>query len=556
MSEDLSGVFKPEVKTIRKIFGDSDSYYIIPDYQRPYSWENEHIEQLWDDIVSAMENGEETYFLGPVILIKTNEGFEVVDGQQRLTTLTILFCVLRDLYFKNDKNIINSIESLVVDQKYRLRLITQLHYQNQFEQEILKEIKFPQKSLSLSERRKNKFINAALIFRDKLDELGNDGKRKKLVSYILDKIVMIAIICSAKSYAIKLFQILNTRGLDLSPADLIKSYLYEQCDENRRGQFIATWRQIEALSDQIEEPLTSLLTYYEYYLLAENPKKSLYEELEKQFKDKDPNTIVYEFKTFVEHFKDIYEEESKLMFSFIYLPNQVFWKAILTTAKMEQYDNYDELCKQLQKMYYCYWIAGYTTSKVKQLSFNIIKWVKQYKGIDFIKNKIEEKLKSDNVMARMTENLNNDAYGQSWLKPLLILIEYKQTDESKISFINIDNKLHVDHILPEKWDSIQEWKNLWKGNEREAHAYLNKLGNLTLLSGKKNIAQQNDPPSKKKEMYEKGYGGKTAFEISKRVIEAFESGWKKENVEERHRWLIEQFNSIFGLTIEGKIQNV
>jgi len=550
MGEDLSGIFKPEAKTIKKIFGDSDSYYIIPDYQRPYSWENEQIEQLWDDIVSAMEDGEETYFLGPIILIKTNEGFEVVDGQQRLTTLTILFCVLRDLYFKNDNNIINSIRSLI-DQKYRLRLITQLHYQNEFEEEILKGIKFPQ-DLSFSERRKNKFINAALIFKDKLKEL-DDEKRKEFVNYVLDRVIMISIVCSNKSYAIKLFQILNTRGLDLSPADLIKSYLYGQCAENKRNQFIETWRQIEGLSDQIEEPITDLLTYYEYYILAENPKKSLYEELEKQFKNKDPNNVIYNFKIFVECFRDIYEEESKLMFSFYYLPNQAFWKAILTTAKIEKYDNYKELCKLLQRMYYCYWVAGYTSSKVKQLSFNIIKWLKDKKDINFIKNEVEKKLKEHNVITRMTENLKNDVYGQSWLKPLLILIEYNQTDDSKISFIEIDNRLHIDHILPEKWNSVEEWKKLWTQNE--AKIWLNKIGNLTLLSGKKNIAQQNDPPSKKKEMYEKGYGGKTAFEISKKIIDELKTGWKKENVENRQRWLIEQLNSIFELKLEEEVQN-
>ena len=112
MSDDTSGIFKPDAKTIAKIFGDADSYYQVPDYQRPYSWEDEQIEQLWDDLYSAMQSGDESYFLGPMILIRTKDGyFEVVDGQQRLTTLTILFCVLRDLYGsdieKLDKNVNN-----------------------------------------------------------------------------------------------------------------------------------------------------------------------------------------------------------------------------------------------------------------------------------------------------------------------------------------------------------------------------------------------------------------------------------------------------------------
>ena len=150
----MSEIFKPEAKTIKKIFGDADSYYQIPDYQRPYSWTAEQIEQLWDDVLSAMESNEESYFLGPMILIKTNEGyFEVVDGQQRLTTLTILFCVLRDLHFKDDKRILNSIKSLV-DQVYRLRLITQLHYQDKFIYEILDKVRFPQKYLTKREREK------------------------------------------------------------------------------------------------------------------------------------------------------------------------------------------------------------------------------------------------------------------------------------------------------------------------------------------------------------------------------------------------------------------
>jgi uncharacterized protein with ParB-like and HNH nuclease domain len=62
MPEDLASIFKPEAKTILKIFCDADSYYQIPDYQRPYSWNTEQIEEMWDDIYSAMEANDESYF--------------------------------------------------------------------------------------------------------------------------------------------------------------------------------------------------------------------------------------------------------------------------------------------------------------------------------------------------------------------------------------------------------------------------------------------------------------------------------------------------------------
>ena len=558
MPEKTTGIFEPEAKIIEKIFGDTDSYYQIPDYQRSYSWGDEQIEQLWDDIYSAMEEEDESYFLGPIILIRTKDGyFEVVDGQQRLTTLTILFCVIRDLYKEEleqlDKELLSSIQDAiksVVKGKHRLKLITQLNYQNKFENEILNGVKFPDKELTRKEREQEKFINAALIFKQKLEDLKEKGgidSIKKFTEFLFKKVEMITITCSQQGYAIKLFQVLNTRGLDLSPADLIKSHLYIRLEEEKkRQQFIATWREVETISKEIDESITDLFTYYEYYILAQNPKRSLYEELTDKFKDQDSNKIIYDFKKFIDSFKEIYQLESTLIFSFWYLPNQVFWKAILTTAKKVGFKEFDKLCQELRKIFYSYWIAGYTTSKVKQISFNLIGWVKEKKDLKDIKKEIEKKLTEDNVIRRVEENLQNDVYGMPWLRPLLILVEYAQTDSSKISYIELDSKLHVDHILPQGWETVPEWKKNW--NKEQAEKWLNKLGNLTLLSGRKNIAQRNDPPAKKKQMYEKGHGGKTAFEISKKVMETLEkSGWTEKEVEDRQKWITQEIKNILGI---------
>jgi len=547
MGIDLTGIFNPEAKTIRKIFGDSDSYYQIPDYQRPYSWDTERVEQLFDDIYLTMKDAVDpnttTYFLGPIILIKTKEGFEVVDGQQRLTALTILFCVFRDLYANTDNQVINSVKSLI-DQKYRLRLITQLQYQNKFEQEILEKIKLPEEEPSLKEREKNNFLNTVLVFKEKLAELSEE-ERKNLLNFILDNVVMITITCTDKSYAIKLFQILNARGLDLNAADLIKSYLYGKCqDDTKRNQFIATWRQIEDLCEQIDEKLIDVLTYYTYYLLAKNPEKSVYEELEAQFKSKDPNTIVFELKTFVDKYNEIQKTDSKLIYSFYYLQNQFYWKAVLSTAKIESFNNFDKLSVELQRLYYLYWIAGYTSTRVKQITFNIIGWIKDKKDLNFIKEQIELKIKKDKILQDVISAIKSEAYGEPWLRPLLVLIEYNQTDNSKVAFIELDNKIHVDHILPEKWSAVKEWREMW--NEQQAKYWLMRIGNLTLLSGKKNISQQNDPPSKKKEMYKKGFGGKTAFEMSKQVIDTFEKeGWNENHVEERQTLMLTEIGKVF-----------
>ena len=102
-----TGIFDPESKTIKEVFGDTKSFYLMPEYQRPYSWDDERVNQLWEDLKTAFDNYteskalnevppiDENYFLGSIILTPAQGGFDVVDGQQRLTTLMILFCVVR-----------------------------------------------------------------------------------------------------------------------------------------------------------------------------------------------------------------------------------------------------------------------------------------------------------------------------------------------------------------------------------------------------------------------------------------------------------------------------
>ena len=151
---------------------DGPHTYQIPSYQRPYSWGSEQVEQLWDDLYSAFEEKSEEYFLGSIILIKKGDNdFEVVDGQQRMTTLTILFCVLRDIYYSSlsDKIKANLILGRIKNtetQEKRLKFITQAHHQNKFEQEIINGINF---NKNIKEIKNDPFINAAYTFKNKIE---------------------------------------------------------------------------------------------------------------------------------------------------------------------------------------------------------------------------------------------------------------------------------------------------------------------------------------------------------------------------------------------------
>ena len=80
--------FQPEHMTVRELLTNSYNFYTIPEYQRPFKWNREKIERLIQDVKESIDTGE--YFIGSFILIKKPEGFDVIDGQQRLTTLTLI----------------------------------------------------------------------------------------------------------------------------------------------------------------------------------------------------------------------------------------------------------------------------------------------------------------------------------------------------------------------------------------------------------------------------------------------------------------------------------
>jgi uncharacterized protein with ParB-like and HNH nuclease domain len=554
MTEEIGMIFKPDGKSVKQLFCNTDSFYSVPNYQRPYCWESEQIEQLWDDLIGAYEANDENYFLGPIILIKTdNDYYDVVDGQQRITTLTILFCVLRDFYLGNDDLILDAVKSHL-DHKYRLRLITQAFYQNQFEQEVLNKVLIPDEKHIKEKRKNNNYLNAAIIFQEKLKEFcEHEGLAalKRFSDYIFDRVVVITITCHNQKHAIKLFQVLNYRGLDLTNADLIKSYLYGEIpsdQEKEKAQFISTWDQIETVSRERKESVNDLLTYYQYFLLARNPKRTLFEELEQQFKSKNPNSVVFDFKKYVDAFSEVKNSQSSVYYSFAYLPNQVFWKSILATAKKVDYSEMEILCKQLRTLYYCYWIAGFTTSKIKQISFSLIGWLKEKKNIEEIINNIQKKMNEDNVLKKVRDNLENDAYGYPWVKPLLMLVEYNQVDNSKPAFISMDRDIHADHILPQAWKGVADWNNCW--TDSSALQWLNKIGNLTLVSASKNEMAKHHKFEEKKRIYKGEHGGgSTSFLLSQRVAD---NPRRTENeVRARQEWILNEIERLFEIDFEA-----
>jgi uncharacterized protein with ParB-like and HNH nuclease domain len=586
--------FKPLSLSIKELFGNADSLYKIPRYQRPYKWEDEQVDKLWDDVYESFENGDENYFLGSIITAKPWDDeksayVDVVDGQQRMTTLMIMFCVIRDLYpdinaEKSDENLlavdIDTIRASIAlyGKSNRLKLFTHPQHQSDFEELIIKgdtkELKKPYKyQVRSDEEPKYKFINTSFLFRKKLEDLGQENS-EKIIDYLFNQVKIIRIDCKNREFAIRLFQVLNDRGMDLTAADLIKSFLIERLYNTHKNdtdtskikeeQFISDWREMEQTIKNSDISLNDLFIIYEYHILGQNPKKSLYDELQNAFANKDPNQIISDIKQFAHtYFKEIYEADDKVLYSFRYIRWNMYWKSILITALHTGYPDYEKLKKQLRRFYYLYWIAGKTLSQIKQTSFNLIKWVKEKKPISEIEVELNKKITADGIERLVIRNLSSEQLAtEVWIKPLLLLMEYNVTDSSKLSFINLNKDLHLEHVLPVKYEKYPEWKHITKDVSAK---WLNSAGNITLLSGAKNIEASNNPFNVKMEVYKgKGkYDNKndkiTAFLITQHILKDYEvnkyqRNWTLEAMIDRWKWFLMESQEILNIDLNEAVE--
>lgn len=570
----MAKFFEPIDLSISGLFKDGDPIYKIPNYQRPYSWEDEQVYALWDDIYEAYnafcEDPEKSqnYFLGSIIVVSSPtqpKVFDVVDGQQRITTLMILFNVIKGLFPDINKDVdaeqitdvvkLKLIESCIYNdnETRRLTFLTDDKHRNSFEDKILKNPDFtsiskPKKLTGVEE----KFINTAYIFSEKLNEIKNEVGN--FVNYLFNRVMIIKITCQDVNFAIKLFQVLNNRGLDLSQADLIKANLISSItQEEDKNSFMASWRDIESNLESLDISFTDLFGFQQNYLLASNPKKSLSEELSAVFKKfKDSNEVIIQTKKLQQHYKDLYNSEDKQFYGFWYLPWDI-WKSIYLSIQYTGYPRSNMLAQKIMRFFYLYWIAGYTFSSIKQTSYNLIKWIKDKESIENIEKKLQDKLAEHDVIKKAKETLSgDDVYNRKWIKPLLCLLEYSLREQS--SFIYWDRKLQVEHILPQSFLNASDWQHI---NESDGKKYLNCLGNLTLLSDVKNPEAKNYSFDKKIKIYQ-GHGlsgnqrkGWTQYLMTQEIVNQYKSKalkkWDIKAIKDRQNKMLEQISKLLNI---------
>lgn len=265
---------KAEVLSIAKL---SDYFFVVPDYQREYVWkEDDEVEQFLQDIDNEVESGQ-SYFIGSIIIVKNNNGkYDVIDGQQRLTTIVLSLCAIRDLLSQIELNesqdkILSKIKSLLYEYdletgKDNVRLELQYPESKDFLDSLITNTNFNEETTPSIIRMQEAYKTIRTFYSDKISTLGID-KTIEDIRYFLTKVELVKILSENLSSALKIFETINQRGAGLNAMDLIKNLLFSNVIESKFDRIKDIWKKIgENLHKCGEENMP--MRFLRYFFIA------------------------------------------------------------------------------------------------------------------------------------------------------------------------------------------------------------------------------------------------------------------------------------------------
>lgn len=303
-------------QTIKELFSNKRSDFLIPDYQRPYAWEETECQTLWDDIFtfafpendySLFKSDEDEYFLGPIVTFKNEAGkLEIIDGQQRLTTLMLL---LRAFFSKfgnmKDTNSVSTSDDIAkciwkTDEfgnpdKNKLKIDSEVSSDDDKE-EFLTILKTGQ----TTPEQKSRYAKTYRFFQDRINEFLQTFPTyfAYLPTRILNNCILLPIEAESQDTALRIFSTLNDRGKPLSDTDIFKAQFYKfYSDMNRKDEFIQRWKELEGKCDEIfaapsGSPMDELFTRYMYFERAKLGIKQTTTEALRKFYERNKYAIL------------------------------------------------------------------------------------------------------------------------------------------------------------------------------------------------------------------------------------------------------------------------
>ncbi len=563
-------------------------YYQIPIYQRPYQWTEENCEKLLDDLFEGYEEDRESdYFCGSLVLIAISEDskaktYDIVDGQQRLSTFILLAKVLATLYSerlteKSKGYLQESWSDRHEDgeKKKRKRLDFDLvgsSAKKDFQDALnffddLDASKGKNSKSNDPSKGKNRYLKNAICLKNYLEKK-EIADINDFIRWLYFKVIFIKTTCSNISMALRIFSVLNARGLPLHAIDVFKVELLKKlAKEKDQEEFVSRWNALRQKCSENESKFPKrkenkreknaaeiLFSWYLTYLHPVTSVKNMEERLADQFErlNKTPLEYLKGVEDFYNAYCEVLEMQDRHAHLLSYKDDDDLC-VILCASLLHRYSDQEiEALKELLvKFYYQDWVAGQTKTTRSQTCCNIINALKEKKSVEDTASVVKKYFNEKNIMQRFKENLqDSNLYKKfsgkknSWLKPILILVEYFMSDDLRPKRIE-ENDFHIEHILPQKPNLSSQWVKDFSEEEREC--YTHSLANLTLLGGKKNAEASNlDFKDKKKIYMGEEIGAMTCYDTTKDIAHHY-TEWTPKSLEKRKEELIEIIESVLTL---------
>lgn len=556
----------------------SSTQFAVPEYQRDYAWTINEVAELFDDLIRSYEADSE-YFVGTLVLSKEeqDEGqYEIVDGQQRLATFTILFSAIR-AYAKNfmeDMRIFPSIERTSENRKTAERIATISNARivcegypdnlflilNKKDKSIFR-LEVQESTNPLLEdsqvnsvKSESRIIKAKKLFFKFFKEVINskpDGLAylDGLLGFLVKKVKIISIEVESGYDAYLLFESLNSKGLDLSIADLLKNkMLMSATSSDEKDQVLQNWEDMFNSLDESQYNQVDFLRFYWAAFHKPTSKNELYKEIKSSLDRRDITLINLSngLKSKSSNFSEITDK------------NLVWPTSIVLPNSKEQY--FSEI--GALKYQICLPALLYARSSRPELLLPLAKYSVSYLFRMITVGGNAVRLADDafkKIIAAMKNNASeSDVMGLFLTNPKAYDDQFKSeianftTENSNIArYIlakihvhqtgneQVPNSFHLEHILPQ---NPEKWKEAGFGfGENKEEDLINHIGNMTLLDAKVNVSISNKPFSEKISEYRQkitGVDGGTTFpmtyDLNKRHTETPFS-WTSSEIKSRAR---------------------
>ncbi|MFE1334470.1 DUF262 domain-containing protein [Streptomyces microflavus] len=539
--------------SLHKVFS-SDYDFRIPDYQRPYAWDVEQAVQLLTDLEESLERGTgEPYFLGSVVLVKAkgDAPAEVIDGQQRLTTLTILFALLRDL--TEDVDLRSDLDRLVTEPGNKVRRLApkprltlrmrdagffQQYIQTREGTEALRSLK--EGSLP-TDAQKAVLRNAAALHAILVE--WSEARRLDLVQMLGERTFLVVVSTPDLDSAHRIFSVMNSRGMDLSPTDIFKSHIIGALDEVASEQCARKWEDAEEALGR--DDFADLFLHLRMVFAMKRAERELLKEFPEQVLSRYLPGKAEAFVTeVVVPYADAYvqirdarytaasgAEQVNAWFKRLQQIDNNDWRpAALWALRTHGHDPawLDRFFGALERLAASMFIRRvYTTPRVTRYA-DLLRELDAGKGLDAPSFALTDEERTE-TLAR----LEGDIYLVTRTRKYILLrLDEMLAGKPGVSY---DHALiTVEHVLPQNPKAGARW--LRDFTEKQRGQWTHRLGNLVLLNRTKNSYAQNYDFTEKKTKYFTGRHGVSTFALTSQVLQ--HETWVPELLQKRQLRLV------------------